>query len=257
MATTIELTARNWATSSDNKIHDDEVAATFGFRGGLVPGVTLYGYLAECILRDRGAGWLTGGTCSVRFGSPVYDGEPVSAVLDEDGSLTLIDLDGVACTTGTTDVPAQPRPVVADLPSEGLPLSRPPADEASLAPGTVLGSIVSHPTRAVVEAYLDAIGLVDEVCGPLGLVHPAWLLLDANDVLVANVRMGPWIHAGSTVTSYEPVALGTPLDVHASVTDHFERNGHRFTVLDVVSVADGMVVQRVEHTAIYRLRGSA
>jgi len=33
--------ARNTSTSSENKIHDDAVARAYGFRGGLVPGVTL------------------------------------------------------------------------------------------------------------------------------------------------------------------------------------------------------------------------
>ncbi len=32
------LTAFNTATASTNKIHDDDVAQQYGFRGGLVPG---------------------------------------------------------------------------------------------------------------------------------------------------------------------------------------------------------------------------
>jgi hypothetical protein len=31
------VTARNLGASSENKIHDDEVAAKYGYRGGLVP----------------------------------------------------------------------------------------------------------------------------------------------------------------------------------------------------------------------------
>ena len=35
------LRAHNDAAASANKIHDDAVAAQYGFRGGLVPGVSV------------------------------------------------------------------------------------------------------------------------------------------------------------------------------------------------------------------------
>ena len=34
--------ARNTSATSENKIHDDATAQPLGFRGGLVPGVTVY-----------------------------------------------------------------------------------------------------------------------------------------------------------------------------------------------------------------------
>jgi hypothetical protein len=45
--TTYEVRAFNTAVASDNKIHDDAVRQQFGFRGGLVPGVEVYAYLAH------------------------------------------------------------------------------------------------------------------------------------------------------------------------------------------------------------------
>jgi acyl dehydratase len=258
MGTTIELVAHNWATKSDNKIHDDVVAARFGFRGGLVPGVTLYGYLTTAVLASEGLGWLSAGTCSVRFASPVYEGDHVRAALGDDGSLALSNADGVACATGTIGGPVQPRPLrpAVDVAAAPSTASRPPADSMSLVPGTVLGAISSTSSRAVVQHYLRAVGIEDDLCGPNGLVHPAWLLLDANDVLVANVRLGPWIHVGREVSLYEPVRIDAVLDVHATVVEHFEKSGHRFTVLDVVTFADDAAVQRVRHTAIYQPRGA-
>jgi hypothetical protein len=41
------LRARNTATRSENKMHDDAVAASYGFAGGLVPGVDVYAYLCH------------------------------------------------------------------------------------------------------------------------------------------------------------------------------------------------------------------
>src|SRR5271155_364058 len=78
----IRFRAVNTAADSENKIHDDQVAAQFGFRGGLVPGVTVYGYLAARALDYFGEAWLERGAMDVRFQHPIYDGEEVEAVAD-------------------------------------------------------------------------------------------------------------------------------------------------------------------------------
>ena len=54
-------TAFNQATESENRIHSDEVARRYGFRGGLVPGVTVYAYLVHPALKAWGARWLEEG----------------------------------------------------------------------------------------------------------------------------------------------------------------------------------------------------
>src|SRR5437868_6332227 len=72
------VTAVNHATTSANKIHDDDVAARYGFRGGLVPGVDVYAYLAAAPARHWGLDWLRSGGLSARFTSPMYDGDLVT-----------------------------------------------------------------------------------------------------------------------------------------------------------------------------------
>jgi len=59
--------ARNTSERSENKIHDDAVARQYGFRGGLVPGVTVYAYMTHPLVEAFGTGWLERGTASVRF----------------------------------------------------------------------------------------------------------------------------------------------------------------------------------------------
>ncbi len=54
--------AFNQATKSENKIHEDSVARKYGFRGGLVPGVTVYAYLVHPAVEAWGLDWLTRGT---------------------------------------------------------------------------------------------------------------------------------------------------------------------------------------------------
>jgi acyl dehydratase len=244
--------ARNWATSSENKIHDDSVARRFGFRGGLVPGVTLFAYLVGPMLDDVGDRWLAGGFCDVRFTAPVYEGEEVT------GSC----VDGVLSLTAGSDesrvvgrawwaLPGEldRRPRAGDLPAD-----RPPVSDSVLAPGSVLGAVRHLADGDAMQRYLTAVGLDAQEWTSGGVAHPGWLLLDANEILVRNVALGPWIHTGSVVRSLAATPLGSTLETRAEVLDRYERRGHRWVVLDVLTTADGQPVQRVRHTAIWRLR---
>ena len=45
--TAYQVTARNFSTSSENRMHSDDVANRYGFKGALVPGVAIYGHLVK------------------------------------------------------------------------------------------------------------------------------------------------------------------------------------------------------------------
>src|SRR5438093_4958945 len=60
----------------ENKIHEDTVARQYGFKGGLVPGVTVYGWLTHPVVEALGAYWLEGGSFRTRFAKPIYFDEP-------------------------------------------------------------------------------------------------------------------------------------------------------------------------------------
>ena len=53
-----EVVARNFSESSENKIHSDEIAKKFGFKGALVPGVAVYGHLTLPLVDRFGENWL-------------------------------------------------------------------------------------------------------------------------------------------------------------------------------------------------------
>ncbi len=89
-----------------------------------------------------------------------------------------------------------------------------------------------------------------------GVAHPGWILRDANYVLSANVRLGPWIHVESAVQHFALVRDGDEVSARAVVTDEWERKGHRFVTLDVLHLASSRPVARTTHTAIYRPRGT-
>src|SRR5579863_1298210 len=87
--------AHNTAADSENRIHDDRVAASYGFRGGLVPGVTVYGYMVPAVVDRLGRPWLEHGSINMRLHAPCYEGDTVLSRCDgsnvsaeqEDGSV--------------------------------------------------------------------------------------------------------------------------------------------------------------------------
>ena len=82
MTWTHDVVAHNTATESTNRMHDDTVAATYGFRGGLVPGVDVWAYATRPCVDRWGLAFLERGSLEMRFASPVYDGEAVGAAAD-------------------------------------------------------------------------------------------------------------------------------------------------------------------------------
>jgi len=258
--------AYNTATASANKIHDDDVARAYGFRGGLVPGVDVYAYLTRAPVERWGGQWLTGGSISVRFDQPVYDGERVVVTATESPAGTD-DLDGeilhvvvtdpsrTVCATGTAHLTSANRPVERPVPPAApLPQQRPPASPTTLRPGTTLGSLTERLDGDRHRAYLADVRetlplYLDEPC-----LHPGWLLRCANRILAMNVELGPWIHVASDVTLLRLVRPGEQLDVRATVIAEHERKGHRFVELDVAVLTGGAVAQRIHHTAIHTPR---
>lgn len=258
-----EVTARNGATASENRIHDDTVARRFGFGGGLVPGVTLYGYMTRPVVEHYGSAWLERGTMEVRFDKPVYDGQQVTVGAEETGpgelTVELRNPEGVVCSRGRAALPpvAGPAPDPADYPviEAPDPERRPPADEITLAPGTALATVWAGAHAANAGPLLDLLQDDLAVYTERGLAHPGRLILAANAVLTASVVLGPWIHVGSAVTNFRPVADGAIVETRARVGDRYERKGHQFVVLDVLWLVDGQVAMHAAHSAIYRLRG--
>ena len=134
--------ARNTSATSENKIHDDATARRYGFRGGLVPGVTVYAYLTQPLVAALGPAWLERGTASVRFQKPVFDGEELvvtGATTARDARGATLALTGAtaatpeAATLAATLPAGSPTPVnVAQYRTAPLPEARPEATRAHL-----------------------------------------------------------------------------------------------------------------------------
>jgi hypothetical protein len=256
MTATRTVIARNPAEASENKIHSDDVARTYGFRGGLVPGVTSYAYVVDAVVDHHGLGWVGGGRLDIRLLHPVYAGDAIVASCADDGAVSLVGPDGVNCVAGVAGTDPIVRGKVPAIDAAPLPRTseRPPADDTTLAPGVALGTLSHSITPEAQQGFFNSIGIDEPRWAEHGFVHPGMLILDANSVLVRNVVLGPWIHVGSDVSLLSPVAFNRPLEVRSRVSARYERKGHQFVELDVVTAMDGVAVCFVHHTAIYEPR---
>jgi hypothetical protein len=263
-----EVRARNTSADSENKIHDDTVAARFGFSGGLVPGVTVFGYLTVPIV-SRFPEWLERGSMQVRFTQPFYEGDPVVVRAEARVNGDPISIgaraerrDGAACATASASIDAWPghsgRSAIADYQTRPMPLpgARLAASASELIPGTVLGTLVER--LDLKESQEDLLKQVGEELpiyyGDSAVAHPIVMLGMANQVLMHNVALGPWIHASSDLTNFSTARDGEEITVRGLIAEQFERKGHEFVVLDLLLTSDDRLVQRVRHTAIYRIR---
>ena len=257
--TAYTVRAHNAATASENKIHDDAVARTYGFEGGLVPGVTVYAYMTHPVVTELGAAWLEHGTMATRFVRPCYEGDEiiVDAVARDDALEVTARRGGdemIATGTASVPSPAPSPPPVDDYPGAPLPTARAPATEEVFAALGALGSWEGTFRAEHASVFLDEVADDLTVYRDGGPAHPGYLLLAANWILGANVRLGPWMHVGSDVTNYSLVADGDLVSTRGRVARLFERKGHQFVDLDLLMVAnDTRPVLHVRHTAIYEI----
>lgn len=251
------VNAYNSSRESENKIHDDEVASRFGFRGGLVPGVDVYAYMTHLPVARWGRAWLERGSATCRFLKPVYDGEDATVTASEtaSGLGVRVESHGELCATGEASLRDERpgAPDVGDLPPAAT--IRVPADERSLAPETLLGMRPLRVTADVAERYLADLRETDPLYARDGVIHPGLILRTCNWALMHNVVLGPWIHVGSTVQHLAIARVGDEVSVRARVSANYERKGHRFVDLDAVVVVNAHTpIAQITHTAIYRPR---
>ena len=248
--------AYNTAVDSTNRMHDDVVAQTYGFRGGLVPGVDVWAYMTRPCVDRWGEAFLTHSTMDARFVLPVYDGEVVTVRLDDSGDFVVSGPDGVVRATGRAALVADlPEPTQLDATERPDPV--PSATHDTLAVGTTLGALRFTYRQDRGAIYLGEIRDDSSLYAAGALCHPGFLARQANGVLSRNVVLGPWIHVSTRATHRGLVRNGDEIEVRGRVADEYERKEHRFVELDVEVTANGSPVWSAIHTAIWRPRSSA
>jgi hypothetical protein len=123
----------------------------------------------------------------------------------------------------------------------------------------VLGSLPfsESPEDAAARArkeYLTDLPLFSGLHAPY---HPAYLLAQANHILMQNVDLGPWIHVSSELVNFSPARAGAALEIRGRIARSYEKRGHEFVDMDLAVFGEGgNAVAGIQHTAIVHLRES-
>lgn len=252
--TTLRFTAHNYAEDHTNRIHSDDVAREFGFSGALVPGVGIYSYIITPAVTKFGIDWLLRGFASVKFLKPVYDGDAITVQSEEADSsnlhLELHNSSGLLCAVADAGLRSEAESLSAEkYPLAELPMpdDRRAAQADAVPAGTILGSL---------NGVFDSVKLGGnfEVS-----VRPAALLLAlANDIIAANVALGPWIHTASVVTHFGMLDESEQFSLHGSIVDSGQKRGHDLVVADLALFGvNQRPIASIRHSALIRLGKNA
>lgn len=253
-----QVMADNDAVDSGNAIHEDSVAQRYGFKGGLVPGVTTYGYMTHPLVAAFGADFLARGRSTVRLRRPIYEGEQVAVhtrIQSVAGDVLTFELEarnpaGEICAVGTAQYPS-PRGALSPAPPRApLPNPRRPATPEALAAEPVLGTLEVVYDETEARAFLARLGET-LTCYP-AVAHPGWLLRQANYLVDRSIALGPWVHTESEVEHLGVVRAGETFSVTGRVVELTTHKGNDYADIDVL-IAGNEPVMRVRHRAIYRL----
>ena len=255
-----EVVAKNYGADHANRIHSDEGAARYGFAGALVPGVGLYAYMTRPVVDALGREWLERGAMSAKFLKPVYDGERVrarAAITHNDPialKLELINQSGDLCAAGSAGLPNSSTALDPGAYPFRAPSPLWPASIARLTIGDALGSLeFDLDLKSELPKFLDNVvetsSIYDSIC------HPAFWIAQANEILMRNIALGPWIHTASEARHYAVARDGGRLSLRGLVTDLYERRGHELVVVDLGLFGENdRPIAQIKHTAIVKLR---
>lgn len=259
--------AFNPVPESENRIHSDEVARAYGFRGGLVPGVAVAAYLLHPAAVAWGRDWLERGRSQVVVHSPVYHGERFQVEVEHATARAyeaeLLDPRAALCASASASLPeAAPEPPVRrhdrvlTRDAERPAVSREVMERLRV---TGLGALPARWSEAAeITNYLRDSSAMAPVFRETGLANPAFVLGLSNWVLAQNVRMSAWLHLQTDAQHYRAIEPDTDLVVEAAIADLFEKKGHAFVDADVAVYprAAAAAVASIRLRAIYRLRES-
>jgi hypothetical protein len=244
-------------------ICDDSCARRYGYKAGLVPGVSIFAYMSRSLVEFLGRDWLERGFAEVAFHHPAYEGEEIRvagqlASITKEGTLCVEfraeNPQGMACGTGVARLPVhrpQPEPTLADYPSRQREVPR-PISLQSLKAGERLAAITAAFDRSTHWEYCEK-AVRDHHPIYRQLVHPGWLLSQADLILTANYDLPPWIHVSSAVQNYHAQEQECTVTTRGRVIEKFELRGNHFVVLDVAIFAGQSCLATVRHTVIFRI----
>lgn len=250
-----------------NRIQEDEYARRYGFRAGLVPGLSVYAYMSRPVAELLGRDWLERGSAEARFIRPVCEGEEIRLTgtvtsIAQDGTLLLdcqaANNQGVMCGIGSAQLPptaACPEPLPDDYPVSRAKLHRPIALEF-LHAGDSLVPVTSEFTWNVHWQYCrksirDLHPLYEKI------LHPGWIASRASQIFAANYAIQAWIDVSCRVQHFHLQEEECSIQTRGRIQDKFEHNGDHFVELDLAVFSPTGCLATIRYTVIFRIAPNA
>lgn len=252
----------NPSTQSENRMHSDTVARQFGFKGGLVPGVTVFSHMTQSMVALHSEAWLARGTAEVFFAKPAYEGELLTihttAINADSYALTCANEQGVELAHMTATLPATPSTPDArgDIAPAPCLLERPAVTWDLMETGKPFPAFAWTPTRDENIEWCrdsrDELPLYRDGATPM--LHPGLILRQGNFTLRKRFVIPAWIHTASRITFFETLRTGARYEVRAIPEEKWNHKGHEFVRLYVAVRRSERTVAEILHTAIFRPR---
>lgn len=259
--------AFNQVPDSKNEIHGDRVAKSFGFKGGLVPGVTVSAYLMHPAAVLFGRQFAERGFAHCRVSAPLYDEERftvrVSAKTAASHAVTLFNAEDAPRATAEVRLPEH----TPQAPSRRGDRVADAGDEPISATPDKMRQLQETGCRAFRHRWHQSHQMATYLRDPAGMAscyadekiaNPSFLLGVSNWVLASNAAMNPWVHMETKSQNFAVIPDGVTVISEMTVDDLFNRKGHEFVdvTVNVFDADSSQCFGRVELRAIYQLRGA-
>ena len=232
-----EIVARNFDESNENRIHSDEIAKKFGFKGALVPGSTLYGHLTLPLVDRFGADWLKHSVCDLRLIKPAYHEDRLVLSLSEADTTFTVQCHNASGELLATLVSSMPEVLPEPAPASIFDSEPKPKGRSVIAWDTVIPNEPFHEWQITVteeynqmytEQVADELPLYKE-----GYAHPHSLCWIANTAMLNDYMIPLSIHVGVEARHRKAVKVGDTLTVRSVPLEKWKKKGHEFIRLYV------------------------
>ena len=261
--------AFNTAPNSENQIHGEDMAKEFGFKGGLVPGVTVSAYLLHPIIEKWGLDWLEKGWAKCKITSPLYDKENFSVHLNEISENKILSNLKNSNQVVTANAEASLLEDIPDAPkirNDKIAIKNFQGPRASK---NVWMKLKKDGCMAFEYfwggkdplIYLRDQNNLPDLLNPSkkGLSNLSFLLGCSNWALASSAYMNPWIHLQTTSQNYQALSFNSSVIAEIQVNEVYEKKGHEFVDVDVnlFKQEDKSCIMTINLLSIYKVRGSS
>lgn len=262
------IVAKNTAAEHLGSIHDNAPAQKFGYAGGLVPGVTLYGYMSHVLAVAWGPEWIRHGTMHSKSLRPAYEGQHVTVsctgIANTDGvvtaNLAVTPTDSVspcAIGVGTFSSAQAVPPALADFEVLPMPEEPPAAGIGDIPVGYRMGTSEVQLTDDDLDKYLIKLSEGFPFYRERGAFPPSYLQQLTTHIERANfVYETPTIYVESWAQHFRELRVGDVVRCPGHVTAIHERKGNHYMDVEQLVLAGDNVVARVTRSSIYYARSS-